>query len=395
MTKLMVGSCLCALALAARGSDWSYDSEAGTLSGDGWVLEGSFDASSQILEVGKYKSGDGNGSGLLDLSTNSLTVSGSPVVGVRFTERRAFGTDGTDAPIKEFVCNNVLSFDQTFYRNTHIEKLTVVSPVKNTGWSVAFDCKNLKEAHLDYPNLEFIDGYLFCWCRALKTLTISAPNVRKIDVYAFAGCPLTTGIGAIVNPAVTNIGANAFVDCGASGTLVLTNLVTLGESAFAGAKISAIDLRGPINGAGFGKNAFKNCKSLTSATFDLPNLTAFESASGFSSVAFSSLSFPRKPLASAAMKEVLSGLSYDADKDGQQPLRCTNYISRVQWPVAERPSSGIWRVCTGYEKTLPRPPRCVGVCTVPTDDGKTVGKAWFVSCRFPGDPLRGLSIVIR
>lgn len=155
------------------------------------------------------------------------------------------------------------------------------------------DCWRLTSVTIS-SSVTSIDDYAFCDCSKLQSVII--PNsVTSIGKKVFKGCINLTS--APIPNSVTIIGDQAFADCSSLTSMIIPQSVeTIGNSIFEGcSSLSSIEFHcktiGSFSGlpiteviigeevTSIGKNAFKECKDLTSVT--IPNTVTSIGESAF------------------------------------------------------------------------------------------------------------------
>lgn len=273
-----------------------------------------------------------------------------------------------------------------------------------------FGGESFKKIHLSGTRVTKVGAGVFYGCSGLKTLVLDFPNLRDIGNNAFYRCAaLDQDIMQIVRPGVTNIGDNAFTGdggflTGLTGTLILTNIQSIGDAAFRGCSgLSGLDLRGPL---GKFDRSFDKCTGLKTATLDLPALTNIH-ASCFSGVSFEDVYFVGKPVCGlvggASGKLVTVGTALGAllvgvfENSNPDPANyCRLHVSKVQWPEWSQ-SDLVLTDFTDKEAANPPPEGCFGVFQGYKNDGyhyPLLRKAWWVKWMSPKDPS-GFQIRIR
>ena len=202
--------------------------------------------------------------------------------------------------------------------------------------------KFLKEVKISGEGATDLGESVFNGCTMLESVELDCPNLLTIGSSAFAGCVKLAGnIQDVVPSSVTNIGANAFrmnmdgssKNTGLTGTLVLTNLSVVGSMAFRKcAGLTGLDLRGPITM--FYGDTFNGCSGITTAVFDMPNLTNvnYNSSSwsgDFYGFSFSSVTFLGKALAQEVLDKLMGGV-YAVAETVDKDKGCKMYVSRRQ-----------------------------------------------------------------
>lgn len=119
-----------------------------------------------------------------------------------------------------------------------LKKVIIPEGVEEIEWAVFSGCENLEEITLP-ESIKKLDKQLFLNCKKLKTLIIPS-HIEELPDEIFKGC---CSLDIILNDKVTKIGSSTFEKCH---------------------KLSSF----PKNVINFGKNCFKNCKSLTSAVIN-------------------------------------------------------------------------------------------------------------------------------
>ena len=94
--------------------------------------------------------------------------------------------------------------------------------------------------------------------------SVSLPDsVTFIDEDAFSGC--TSLCNAVLPNGIIEIGRSAFEGSGLTGTVTVSDGMTIGSSAFAGTNITDVVINVPSGGSvDIGSNAFADCGSLGS-----------------------------------------------------------------------------------------------------------------------------------
>ena len=102
-------------------------------------------------------------------------------------------------------------------------------------------------------------------CYKLAGITLPA-SVTAIAHNAFEGCNFLTSIN-LEN--VITIGSSAFAGCSRLGTVNLSRATAIGISAFQNTALTSVAIPATVNGANsIGNEAFKDCESLTTVTYD-------------------------------------------------------------------------------------------------------------------------------
>ena len=257
--------------------------------------------------------------------------------------------------------------------------------------------KFLKEVKISGEGATDLGDSVFNGCTMLESVELDCPNLLTIGSSAFAGCVKLAGdIQDVVPSSVTNIGATAFrmnmdgssKNTGLTGTLVLTNLSVVGSMAFRKcAGLTGLDLRGPITM--FYGDTFNGCSGITTAVFDMPNLTNvnYNSSSwsgDFYGFSFSSVTFLGKALAQEVLDKLMGGV-YAVAETVDKDKGCKMYVSRRQegWTdLAQSVDS-----TTKEAKYIPTSEgkNFMGVYVSTTDKTQPGRKAWMIHRASPYD----------
>ena len=156
--------------------------------------------------------------------------------------------------------------DYAFHEMSSLEKVTINSNVLTRIGEHAFDkCAKLKEINLP-DTLTDMGIYAFSRCGEIEKLSakglVTPSSLKEIPDYAFAKSKIT---GITFSSAVTEIGANAFYDCDSLETVTFegTSVKTIGDAAFKSAgTLKSIVL--PDGLKYIGAYAFSECGALKS-----------------------------------------------------------------------------------------------------------------------------------
>lgn len=143
-----------------------------------------------------------------------------------------------------------------FANRTKLTDITLPDGLESIGIGAFYECENLKKIKI--PNsVTSVGSYAFFGCESLTSITLSA-NTREIGARVFEGCTSIT---------------DASVPASAIATLPPENITavevnsgkSIGNYAFKNfAKLTTITISPSVEKIGL--NAFKGCKSITSAT---------------------------------------------------------------------------------------------------------------------------------
>ncbi|MBO5897171.1 MAG: leucine-rich repeat protein [Clostridia bacterium] len=144
-----------------------------------------------------------------------------------------------------------------FRNNTTIESVTLSQELITIGADAFNGCVNLRS--VTAPGVEILDDRAFYGCSSLNGFTLS--NLKTMGVSAFENAGTTTGtLSAMYS---TSVGEKAFYNCGFK-TVYLTNAQTIGAECFAGSQdLSSVNVSKATD---LGDSVFKNCTSLQTVT---------------------------------------------------------------------------------------------------------------------------------
>ncbi len=343
------------------------DGSASILSKGNWQFEAAW-WGNNILRISSHKAGEG----VLDWDDIVLRKGDETIsdLGVQIGFCAL-----ASAPITEFYCNKVESMGT---------------------WGVRAN-KTIERVRASGPRLTTLSTECFSNCPKLTTVKLDFPNLRTIDVQAFANCTsLKADVTDILNPAVTNIDYMAFYNVkGLSGDLVLTNIQTIGGSAFIQTGLTSLHLAGPLSTM---DAVFYACDAITNATFDLAeDVTTGTSFWGGPGAPFERIRFLRKPFGAESMTNLIGFVKGLTD-----PKACQIRVSRQQWPLEERQACGWWWPATkegglSDEELAAKPDGCLGYAEGAPTDWPVMGakrRAWIVHEPSPYDKA-GFIIRIR
>ena len=177
-----------------------------------------------------------------------------------------------------------------FVQCTNLQSVVIngdLNQIENTGYMAFAGCTHLTTFDtsagtgiIKFPGATSVNAGSFQNCHAITTVSLGA--ITKIDNGAFNNCAALQSVTLSSTNALTTIGEEAFLSCSSlekvggqslSTGVVLSQVTTVGKKAFAGTKISAIDL--PAATTLNGESTFAGCTSLTTA--NLPNVTSVPS----------------------------------------------------------------------------------------------------------------------
>ncbi len=178
-----------------------------------------------------------------------------------------------------------------------IENVIIENGITRIGKGVFYDCSSLKSINIP-DSVTSIGDFAFSGCTSLTSVTIPS-SVTIIGEEPFGACrkleSITIESG---NPNYEDRGSNAIIEkatntllVGSKNTIIPNNIISIGDYAFSGRRITSITIPNSVthigNGAflqsgltsitipssvtSIGRGAFISCSSLTSVTFENPN----------------------------------------------------------------------------------------------------------------------------
>lgn len=226
--------------------------QAGAFGGNGTIKE--IVVESNVTEIG---AGAFAGMTALESITLPFTGESANAVNEKKTFGYVFGTEEYDGGVA--VTQTYGSSSATYYLPKTLRNVTI-----NAGEGVATENDAGETAYEGYE----LAAYAFHSMNKLRSITL-AGNITAIGDYAFYGCYELRSFA--VPQTVESIGKQAFVNCtrlnGIAGTGVETangnvsfaensELTSIGEYAFAGTKLTEIDLSGQSKLTALGEGAF-------------------------------------------------------------------------------------------------------------------------------------------
>lgn len=336
----------------------------GYLQKDGWKIMASWTPSTKILRV---ENKNMEGSGILDWDDLILKKGEEEIedLGVQV------GFQGlATAAVTEFRCNKMEGMGTWGFKGN----------------------KTLERVCAGGPRLTAIDSECLAGCPKLAAVKFDFPNLRRVYGSAFSSCTsLRAAAADILNSAVTSVEGMAFYNvAGLTGELTLTNIQTLGWSAFKETGLTKLYLAGPLESIPEGAFYNDTCAGITNATFDLAeNATVHAYAfRGGRGAPFERIRFLRKPFGASSMTNMLGYVKKLTD-----PKACQIRVSRNQWSMEERQSSGWWRPATkegglSDEELAAKPQGCLGYTEAKLSGwpiNGVVRRAWIVHEPSPHD----------
>lgn len=251
----------------------------------------------------------------------------------------------------------------------------------------------------------------------LKTVKFGFPAMRSIgsfngqSIFGVQTSPDPIDVGTIAVPSVTNLLNYALSHSSIVGNLVLTNIVSMGMGAFAGASLTNVFLAGPLTN--LNATVFNGSATITNVVLDLPKLAevsykAFYNQKNIRRVELVSKLADMGQVTNIYVANVNAGLGDNGYyvNGGWEPNNLRIYISKRQWTPsaaetysAENPTGFFLGADTFTDKEKqmiaadPTLKGAFGVC-VRVLNGNLIRRAFFVHKASPYDK-GGLSIRIR
>ena len=129
----------------------------------------------------------------------------------------------------------------------------------NFGFGAFCNAVSLKRVETTADNVTLSDR-VFYNCVNLENINFSE-KVSSIGSYCFFGCAKLSAF--TLNSAITSIPDYAFANCSSLGEMDLSNLISIGKSAFALTSLSTVNILKTVN---LGESAFQNCANLKTVT---------------------------------------------------------------------------------------------------------------------------------
>lgn len=213
----------------------------------------------------------------------------------------------------EYKISLKLRIDQgAFYGCESLAEVKFTEHLGGIGESAFYGCSSLKKVQISgATGLDAISAYAFQDCTSLEHVVVSgAPEFRAIGQYAFYGCEKLTAVSlsnistigesafedtplATINPSGSNlstINRKAFKNTKLTSLTIPSNIVSIGESAFQGSTLNSLTIY--ARNLTVSENAFKDCTQLKKVTLSQGSInsidpTAFSSCSSLEIVVLS------------------------------------------------------------------------------------------------------------
>ncbi len=177
--------------------------------------------------------------------------------------------------LKEVVANGIVEIGARAFWGTEIEEVVLPATLEKIAPDTFKHCEYIKSFAVSYDNEHFFtrNGVLF---NIDKTVLLAFPGlsdatgdtytvpetVTEIADFAFSNCKNNTVLKTIVLTNVKTIGEDAFAYCPAATVTLNDGVESIGEYAFYGSAIEAMVL--PSSVKTIGREAFRSCESLKS-----------------------------------------------------------------------------------------------------------------------------------
>lgn len=177
---------------------------------------------------------------------------------------------GNAAPTKSNTSNGF-----TFQNCSSAEKITIdakflvdfPNKTPNGFFNGCTNLSNIVTQNGDFSKVTVVSTKTFSGCAALTEMKFE--DIRIVESDAFSNCTSLTRISADPNTPLNaeDYLKNAFLNCKNLKFAIQGNFSTIGEAAFKGSGVTAVNLEGMQGGTVvIGNNAFDNCVNLTDAT---------------------------------------------------------------------------------------------------------------------------------
>lgn len=146
--------------------------------------------------------------------------------------------------LKSFeIDDNIKELGFSVFAHSGLETVAIPGTITSVGGSIFYDCRSLTAAtFIGNANITAIPEAAFAECSSLSTVTLGE-NITELGTAAFAQC------SSLIPGSVLE---------------TYKNITAIGESAFYGSKIKALEL--PDNVVSVGKAAFASCLQLETVT---------------------------------------------------------------------------------------------------------------------------------
>lgn len=412
--RFVVGVLCLGSALAARATEWKYNSEDSTITDGQWTIVVDSDSDfretktltmSQRLLNGKYYTAISGYATPTETSLLGVLDLRSPLV--------VTDDDGTETTIQSVeIGQSALGGAGTVTYSITKLYCDIISSMGSSCFAA-----NSKMTVIDIGGTaDTIPQYAFNNCPALKTINLDFPDLRKIEMLPFGQSnsePNSINVSTWAPPGVTNI--YGFMSSGGwrskvlYGDLVLTNVVTLGGGAFFASQLTNVYLKGDLttlpqtadnNKAGVFQGSYTAVGgiygTITNLVFDLPKLTRVDANAFFRQGRIGRVEFVT-PLEDMNLLTNIVGNVQNSTID-----ELCIYVSKKMWKAKESETyssantSGVFAAkdtLTDEEKATIDAETLKNVIGVFVKGG--VRKGLFVHKPSIYDPQRGLFILIR
>ena len=168
-----------------------------------------------------------------------------------------------------FEANSLLTYiDSYTFKNTNIHNLTLPEGLLSIGQHVFEGCSNLTS--VDLPNsLISMDNYAFYYCPGLTSISIPA-NLTSMGFCVFEGCSNLESVTFEEQSQLTSLSEYTFANCTSLVDIVIPDSIQIIKSQVFD---NCTNLKSIVLGGGLqhiANYAFRECSSLTSATFANP-----------------------------------------------------------------------------------------------------------------------------
>lgn len=337
--RLVLGSLCLGAVFSARATEWTFTpgkedpNVIGTVTDGQWTLKVTgFDKANGVLKFANHggKSiikdwtapADSALSGVLDLRSPLTVVDEA---GVRHAIANVVAGQSAFAWSSDFVAFycDILSFNgvdaSQFAGNANLTRIEIGGDADSLQSLLLNRNPKLKTVKFDFPAMRSIGSF------------------NGQSIFGVQTSPDPIDMGTIAVPSVTNLLNYALSHSSIVGNLVLTNIVSMGMGAFAGASLTNVFLAGSLET--LNETVFSG-STITNVVLDLPRLAAVSNKAFYSQNNIRSVEFLRAPPDMGIVTNIIEYAAYRDRNLGDSGYLVNGkwesnnlriYISRRQW----------------------------------------------------------------